>query len=56
MAFVQNGLKYKNTLQLLLKRGRAKKMPSKVLYVGKTARQRDGSHLRPKIVIFGNNK
>ena len=25
MAFVQNGLKYKNTLQLLLKRGRAKK-------------------------------
>ena len=29
MAFVQNGFKYKNNLQLLLKRRRAKKMPSK---------------------------
>ena len=56
MAFVQNGFKYKNNLQLLLKRRRAKKMPSKVLFVCKTARQRDGSHLRHKIVIFGSNK
>ena len=54
--FVQNGFKYKNNLQLLLKRRRAKKIPSKVFFVGKTARQREGSHLSPKIVIFGSNK
>ena len=56
MAFEQNGFKYKNNLQLLLKRRRAKKMPSKVLFVGKTAKLREGSHLRHKIVIFGGNK
>ena len=56
MAFVQNGFKYKNNLQLLLKRRRAKKIPSKVFFVGKTTRQREGSHLSPQIVIFGSNK